>query len=349
MKDTKLTENLRMMIGAKREVDVARDMAYKSEYAVNSFFAIGHFEAESHVLNYLYHIMGCNFPGQEPYMTFCFSVTDETTGEYHQFSHAYKMDEVKIGGADFCVETPKGFMRGTLDNLELKCEIEGAALDLNLEAFGYPLFNAETGKFTLSKTEMYEYSIPKLKSNGTMKVGDKTYQIKDGKSWYDRQWEIKLPKLPKGVMNVASKLAASKMGDGSIFPTWGWMDLNLEGGDVISAWFAKVEGGEDCWATLMHADGSCKMVRLNPVIATAGDYWHSDASGLSYPMKYKIQIPELDADLEVLCAVKNQELFFPERADLNHYEGAAKVSGTYLGKPASGYTYVELVGDWNEK
>lgn len=68
-----------------------------------------------------------------------------------------------------------------------------------------------------------------------------------------------------------------------------------------------------------------------------------------HPMTYALKIPELDAELEITCAVKDQELFFPERADLNHYEGAASVKGTYLGKPVSGYTYVELVGDWGEK
>lgn len=341
----KLSENLKIMIGGKKEVDVAKDMPFKSDYAVNSFFAIGHFQVEGHVIDYLYHLMSCIFPGQDPYVTYCFSITDETSGEYHQFSHAYPLKEVKISENELRIETPKGSISGTLDDLVLKSEIDSAALDLHLTAVGYPLFNAETGKFNLSGTEMYEYSIPRLISNGSIRVGDKTYGIKDGISWYDRQWEIKLPKLPAPVMNVASKLLSGKAGDPG-FPTWGWMDLNLDNGDVISTWFAKTKDGEDCWATLMHPDGSHKMVRLNPVISTASDRWRSEASGQSYPMKYSLQIPELDADLTVECVVNDQELFFPERADLNHYEGAAQVKGTYLGKNTSGYTYVELVGNW---
>lgn len=333
-----------MMINSGRDVDIAGDMAYKEDYAVNSFFAIGHFDAEGHILSYLYHIMGCVFPGQKPYMTYCFSVTDETTGEFHQYSHAYPFDEVQIGKGDFRVATPKGYMSGTLDHLELKCEIDDAALDLHLEAVGYPLYNAETGKFNLGGVDMYEYSIPNYKSNGTIRIGDKEYGIRDGISWYDRQWEIPLPK------NISIPVGTDvKAGNATASITWGWMDLNLDNGDVISAWFTTTETGEDCWATLMHPDGSQKMVRLNPVIATAADYWHSEASGLSYPMKYTIQIPELDADLTVKCSVKDQELYFPERADLNHYEGAAEIEGKYQGKPVKGYTYVELVGDWNEK
>lgn len=343
----KLTENLKTALYGKKEVDIIHDMPYKPDYAVNSFFAIGHFKAEEHTLDYLYHIMSCVFPGQDPYVTYCFSVTDETTGEYHQYSHAYPLSEVKLSEDELRIETPKGSISGTLDALLLKCEIEKAALDLRLTAVGYPLFNAETGKFSLGGTEMYEYSIPRLVTNGAVRIGDKTYEIKDGISWYDRQWEIKTPKLPAPVMNIASKLLAGKSG-GSSFPTWGWMDLNLDNGEVLSVWFAKTPDGEDCWATLMHPDGSHKMARISPVISTAGDYWHSEASGRSYPMKYSIRIPEFDADLSVRCVIRDQELFFPERADLNHYEGAAVVEGTYQGKDVSGYTYVELVGDWEE-
>ena len=126
------------------------------------------------------------------------------------------------------------------------------------------------------------------------------------------------------------------------------MDINLENGDVISTWFAKEKDSENCWATLMHPDGSHKMVKVKPMISTAKDYWKSSASGKSYPMTYNVIIPELDANLTVNCAVSDQELFFPERNDLSHYEGAATILGTYLGKETNGYTYVELVGDWNQ-
>lgn len=347
MHKTKLTENLKNVLTARRDVDVVKDMPYKKDYACNSFFAIGHFDVKEHKLNYLYHIMTCEFPGQDPYVTYCFSVTDETTMEFYQYSHAYSFKEASVSEDTFSIKTPKGFMSGTLDDMHLKCDIDNASLNLHLTAIGYPLYNAETGKFILGGIEMYEYSIPTLLSNGTIRVGNNTYEIKDGISWYDRQWELKLPKAPKAVMNAASKIMAGRMGS-TAFPTWGWMDLNLDNGDVISTWFA-LENVENCWATLMHPDGSHKMVNVNPMISTAKDYWKSQSSGHSYPMTYTIEIPELDANLTVKCAVKDQELFFPERPDLNHYEGAASITGTYLGKETNGYCYVELVGDWDQK
>ena len=66
-------------------------------------------------------------------------------------------------------------------------------------------------------------------------------------------------------------------------------------------------------------------------------------------MTYKIVIPELDADLTVKTAVNDQELFFPENALYNHYEGASTVEGMYQGESIKGYCYVELIGDWSKK
>lgn len=325
----KLTENMKIAISAEKAVNILNDMTHKPEYACNSFFAIGHFDTENHVLDYLYHIMVCQFPGQDAYMNYCLSVTDETTKEYHQHSHTYKLDEITADTDKFCLITPKGEMSGTLDDLHLKCEIKDAALDLHLSAIGHPLYNAETGKFVLGGMEMYEYSIPRLLTNGTMRVGESTYEIKDGISWYDRQWEMKVPNIPKPIMNAAVKMM-SKSAD-SMFPTWGWMDLNLDNGDVISTWFALKDGKEDCWATVMHLDGSHKMVRVSPMIRRAANHWTSEISRKSYPMTYYVDIPELDAKQTVQCAVENQELNFDDRPDLDHYEGAATVAGTYLG------------------
>ena len=39
------------------QVDVASDLAYKKEFTTNSWFAIGHFETDDRVLDYLFHIM----------------------------------------------------------------------------------------------------------------------------------------------------------------------------------------------------------------------------------------------------------------------------------------------------
>ena len=347
---SRVTENLKNMKGFAPEVDVAGDLPYKDEYMNNSFFAIGHFDVDGHTIDYLYHLMSYAYPGKTPEMTYCFSVTDETEKKYYQFSKAYKFDEIKLATDRYYIGTPAGDMEGDLDDMHLTAKMEHGALDLHLESIGYPLYNGGTGKFHMVGMDIYEYSIPTIRTNGTITIDSKTYEIKDGLSWYDRQWQQKLPKMPEFIEKGVGKIMDEKQKKegGFKLPVWGWMDINLENGDKVSTWFADEEDGENCWATVMHPSGAQRTVLVNPVVAKATDHWKSEASGAVYPMTYKIEIPELDADLTVKTAVDNQELFFPENALYNHYEGASTVEGIYQGKPIKGYCYVELIGDWSK-
>lgn len=350
-KNSLLTDNLRNMKGFNPDVDVVKDLPYKDGYMSNSFFAIGHFDADGHTLNYLYHIMSYEFPGKEGEITYCFSVTDETTKEYYQYSHAYKMSETQIDYNSYSIVTPAGAMTGNLDCMKLTAEFDKAAIDLKLKSIGYPLYNGGSGKFHMVGMDIYEYSIPTMTTNGTIRIGDKTYTVTNGISWYDRQWQNKLPKAPDFVQKVVSKIMdakSAKNGSGFVLPVWGWMDINLDCGDKISTWFAMEENHENCWATVMHPDGSQRTVLVNDVVCHAADHWKSRTSGASYPTTYKIVIPELEANLTVKCVVDDQELYFPENALYNHYEGASTVDGIYQGCPTKGYCYTELIGDWSK-
>lgn len=349
-KHSLLSENLKSMRGFHPDVDVMGDLPYKPEYINNSFFAIGHFQTDTDVVDYLYHIMSYAFPGKEPEFTYCFSVTNETTKEYYQYSHAYKLSEIEVADDVYSIRTPLGTMSGTFDCMKLTAKIENAALDLELKSVGYPIYNGGTGKFHMVGMDIYEYSVPTMLTNGTMTVGNKNFTIRDGLSWYDRQWQQPLPKAPEFVLRGMSKVMDAKMAKsgGITLPVWGWMDINLENEVKISTWFAIEDGKENCWATIMHPDGAQRTVAVEPVICTASDHWKSEASGASYPMTYKIEIPELDTSLNVQCVVNDQELYFPENALYNHYEGASSVQGIYQGEPIKGYCYTELIGDWSK-
>ena len=238
-----------------------------------------------------------------------------------------------------------------MDCLRLTAQMERASLNLTPEALGYPLYNGGTGKFHMVGMDIYEYSIPTLKTNGTIAIDGEVYEIRDGMSWYDRQWQQKFPKMPGFVEKGVSKIMEEKQkrSGGFQLPVWGWMDINLENGDKISTWFAEEDNGENCWATIMYPDGAQRTVLVEPVVARASDYWKSPQSGAEYPMTYRIQIPELEADLTVKTAVDNQELYFPENPLYNHYEGASAVSGTYQGRNVKGYCYTDLIDDWSKK
>jgi choline dehydrogenase-like flavoprotein len=60
---------------------------------------------------------------------------------------------------------------------------------------------------------------------------------------------------------------------------------------------------------------------------------------------WTVRIPAMDAELEVVPSPREQE-FVSQVPALNKYEGASTMAGTWRGKPARGFGYVELVGVW---
>ena len=345
---SKLSENMKHLQGFKPEVDIVGDMAYKQGYMTNSFFAIGHFLSDGHTIDYLYHLLSYVIPGQEPVMASCLSITDETTGQYVQDCQLYPFSQMEIATDRFFLKSPTGVMVGDIDRFTLSAQMPGGALQLELMPIGYPLLNGGSAKFHMVGMDIYEYSLPTCKTLGTITIGEKEYQI-DGMSWYDRQWQRRMPTIPEGVNRAIGKVMEHLPKPEMAFPVWGWMDINMENGDFLSAWFAVEESGENCWGTVMHPDGSQRMVKLNPVIAQAGEPWGSPDSGAVYPTLYHIQSPEINVDLTVRCHPQCQELYFPGQPMYNHYEGASQVEGMWLGQPMKGYCYTELIGNWEQK
>ncbi|MDO5378271.1 MAG: hypothetical protein Q4G52_08050 [Clostridia bacterium] len=69
----------------KCQLDLETALARKTDYNNNSWFAFGRFEADGHVLDYLFHIMQLEFSklmGGIKYQTVV-TVLDETTGDYY--------------------------------------------------------------------------------------------------------------------------------------------------------------------------------------------------------------------------------------------------------------------------
>ena len=136
---------------------------------------------------------------------------------------------------------------------------------------------------------------------------------------------------------------ATPMNAVSRVPMWGWMDLNLDNGDFLSLWFLPYEEKEVAWATVLHPNGSQSVFYVEPMLNTASNYWTSELSGISYPTRWIVSIPEIDAKMEVVSDPQNQEFFSEQVSSLTHYEGASRISGTYHGKVVNGHCYVELM------
>lgn len=316
--------------GVEPLLNPQEDLNWKKDCNSNSWFAICHFEADGHLLNFMYHLMIYPLP-TGAVMNACFSVTDETTGEYYGEDHFYPFDQVQLSEDNFSIKVPNGEMVGDLNEMKLKAYMENASVEVTMHPVGEVIFNGGAGLFSVCGIQVHQYSIPRMLTEGTMTIGMKTYEIKGGQSWFDRQWQ----QARRGMSASAGRFR------------WAWMDINLDSDDYISLWSTEdlQTGEEHAWATVLHADGSQTVATIEALSKNRGDYWVSPISKQKYPTHWLISIPELDTRLEVFASPKEQEIV---SKFINKYEAASKVTGTFKGKEANGYCYIELVGDYTK-
>ncbi|HEY8849640.1 MAG TPA: lipocalin family protein, partial [Thermoanaerobaculia bacterium] len=72
--------------------------------------------------------------------------------------------------------------------------------------------------------------------------------------------------------------------------------------------------------------------------------WKSAASGATYPMEWRIQIPSFGVDLKLDPLMRNQELVTRNSTQVTYWEGAVDVIGSFGNVAVSGVGYVEMTG-----
>jgi predicted secreted hydrolase len=307
-------------------IDAVKDLPIKADYDVNSWFVTGHFTAEGHTISCLYHVMVMSTPDGQRVIQSVASVTDETTGWYSAGDIVLPYTGAGETADGIHYKLPNGEMQITPGAIHAKATLKNGSLDLQMTPISATLYNGGTGIFPLLGMTIHEYSVPVMKTTGSITMDGKTYKI-DGNGWFDRQWQDNAPA-------------------GSPEPTWSWMGLRLDNGDSLSLWSAFDDsiGKDRAWATVLHPDGSQTVAAVEPSLGAA-DEWTSEESGNTYPTRWSVSIPALDIQLAVVPAPRRQEIISVVPF-LTKYEGASTVSGSYGGKPVQGYGYVELVGAW---
>ncbi|MFV0363008.1 MAG: lipocalin family protein [Suipraeoptans sp.] len=324
-----MLENLKTPVKGLIPALFPEDLLYKPDFDANSWWAGGLFETNGEQLTYVFHLMTVKVPNMGIVFSYRLTFSNVTTGWYYDSGEvACPLSEIKLSEAEFNIEVPNGYIRGNFDHMEIKMRGEKASVDVVMKAMGYPLYNGGDGTFGWQGSLCHQLSIPNMATTGSLVLEGKTYQI-SGKSWFDRQWQ----------MNNPSSLMSLK---------WVWMCFELSNKDIISVWTNASGDVENSWATIMHPDGTQTVTYANPLSKGIKEYWRSEASGNCYPVRWNVELPDLDSQFDVVTYPINQEMYSKMQIPGSCYEGISTVKGTYKGQPVSGHTFVEIIGKWEE-
>ncbi len=194
-------------------------------------------------------------------------------------------------------------------------------LDLKVDALTRPLLQGDRGlsqKSSKPGNASYYYSITRLKTSGTVKVGAGEYPV-TGLSWLDREWST-------------SALGENQTG-------WDWFSLQLdEGTDLMFYNLRNREGGSDPYSagTIVTADND--QVSLDHTnLELIPIRWWTNSKGAEYPVAWELYIKPQQRKLVVESVINNQEI----NLSVNYWEGMVTVTENdrQIGKG-----YLELTG-----
>lgn len=198
-------------------------------------------------------------------------------------------------------------------------------LSLRLAADKPPVLQGEQGlsrKGPEPGNASYYYSYTRMSAEGELTVGGRTVPVR-GEAWLDREWST-------------SALSPDLEG-------WDWFSLQLEdGGELMLYQLRRTDGGASPFsaATYVPADGAPRSLSAGEFRLSALAHWRSPASGARYPIRWRVEVPALAADLVVSAGIPAQEL----NLSVRYWEGAVDVVGTLGGQSARGVGYMELTG-----
>ena len=259
-----------------------------------------------------------------------FALTDAKANRFHAFEQSSR---AALGLAGARAEPPKVWLQDwsavALDaegkRWHLHARRDGIAIDLDVQSHRPPVLQGDNGlsqKSAAPGNASYYYSLPRMQTTGTVRIGAELYAVK-GLSWLDREWST-------------SALGPDQVG-------WDWFALQFDDGRALMFYqLRRRDGNTDRFSagTLVDANGRVHRLTRDDVRIEVLDDWNSPASGVRYPSRWRLRVPSQAIDVEVSPLIAAQEL----RLSVDYWEGAVQFRGGAKGNEAAGRGYVELVG-----
>jgi predicted secreted hydrolase len=197
-------------------------------------------------------------------------------------------------------------------------------LELTFDAGEPPLLHGRAGysqKTPNPDAASYYYSLPQLRTQGRMVLGDRTHHV-TGIAWLDHEW-------------FTSVLDEAAQG-------WDWTGINLDDGSVIMALQMRSAQGSEYWAaaTIRDAGGGVRTLEPSEVDWQVIRRWRSPRTGIEYPVEVRVRVGERRIRLRPL--LEDQENDARGSTGTIYWEGAVLAFDTTNREIGKGY--LELTG-----
>lgn len=275
-----------------------------------------------------------SFATQQIYMAHL-AISDLQNNQLHateRFSRAAaglagaKAEPLEVWLEDWFLRALPGVGPGADFSAELRAHEPEAGIDLRVRSLRPIALQGDRGlsaKTADGSTASYYYSITRLQTEGELRLGEERFVV-TGTSWLDREWSS------EGLANDQSG--------------WDWFALHLSDGRDLMWYRLRDHQGEKSHASgiLVQPDGTFRSLGPRALVLSVEDHWQSERSGVRYPSRWRLQLPEAQLDLRVEPRADDQELDLGVR----YWEGAVVVRGSAGSTPTpiTGEGYVELTG-----
>ena len=220
-------------------------------------------------------------------------------------------------------------VEGTERDHKITVTDRGTMLRLSLESTKPPVLHGDNGHSQKGEGEgraSFYYSLTRMASAGELTIDGKKEKVR-GVSWMDHEFG-------------SNQLSEYQVG-------WDWFSIQLDNKTELMLYLMRhKDGSVDPYSsgTLVSAGGKTAHLKRDDYRINVLDRWKSPKSGASYPMRWKVSIPDRQIELEITPAFPDQELITNRSTRVTYWEGAVSITGTYDNKPVSGRGYVEMTG-----
>ena len=268
-----------------------------------------------------------------------FAITDENGKGFH-FSDKIARGAAGVAGSSTRIENNRVVWIGDWDlrfNRRSGQQIHARgssqnkimmALNLDLQPTKPIVINGRNGVSQKSEgvgQASHYYSMTRLASRGTLKLGSETFAV-TGSSWLDREWG-------------SNQLGRNQIG-------WDWFALQLDDGRELMLYRMRLRGGgTDRFSsgTLIERNGRSRHLTVRDFILQPISTWKSPFTKAIYPARWRVRVQLAKLDATLIPTVNEQELRTNRSTGIAYWEGSNRVLDARTNRQI-GRAYVELTG-----